>query len=257
MMFSILLLLFMSISQVRTGSMLTGTFNPNSTALINERRDIKEIDVLRQIINQETLICLAVVKDVKAAVDDVSFVKRSMASTETMASSLQQALKTLKSQVDSFIQNNKLAQTVELLKRQVDIHQTVDTLKTQVNFLSGEQRKEKEKIAMSCENKIQETEQKFNRNIAEIYELLNNRTFQTVKKGSKATDCKDHYLQGQTQSGVYEIYPFHNEIQVSVHCDMETEGGGWTAIQKRVGGSLSFDKMWAEHKKGLGTPNDS
>ncbi|XP_062596671.1 ficolin-1-like [Saccostrea cucullata] len=38
---------------------------------------------------------------------------------------------------------------------------------------------------------------------------------------------------------------------------METESGGWTAIQKRTSGSVSFDRTWTEYRDGFGYPNDS
>ncbi|XP_061176829.1 fibroleukin-like [Saccostrea echinata] len=68
-------------------------------------------------------------------------------------------------------------------------------------------------------------------------------------------DCKDLHADGHTKSGVYNIYPYGTITSpVRVYCDMETMDGGWTAIQKRVNGSLSFDRNWTEYKNGFGSP---
>ncbi|XP_061190416.1 ryncolin-1-like [Saccostrea echinata] len=68
-------------------------------------------------------------------------------------------------------------------------------------------------------------------------------------------DCKDFLENGQINSGVFEIYPYGTvSSPVKVYCDMETMDGGWTVIQKRVDGSQSFNKNWAEYKNGFGSP---
>ncbi|XP_062574519.1 fibroleukin-like [Saccostrea cucullata] len=66
-------------------------------------------------------------------------------------------------------------------------------------------------------------------------------------------DCESLVEHGETNSGVYEIYPFGSRARSArVFCDMYTMEGGWTAIQKRVNGAVRFDRTWNEYRKGFG-----
>ncbi|XP_062602016.1 angiopoietin-2-like isoform X2 [Saccostrea cucullata] len=214
-----------AICKARAASLLTGTEDTDSSVLVLDRREMKDIDVLRQLINQETLIRIAVVKNLNAVIEDVSYLKRSIQSAETIISTLQQ---------------------------------DIETLKTQSGTPSQEQTRDDKKCSMNVQQQIQKVEEKLKEDIADIYEIVNNRTLPIAEKGIKLQrDCHYLYRLGNTESGIYDINPFDNETRVTVYCDMETGGGAWTVIQKRTSGRVKFNQKWSVYKTGFGNAEDS
>ena len=67
---------------------------------------------------------------------------------------------------------------------------------------------------------------------------------------SKQKDCLEWYENGFKLDGLYNIEV--NNITRSVYCDMTRDSGGWTVIQKRFDGTVSFDRTWDEYKEGFG-----
>ncbi|KAL0967819.1 hypothetical protein UPYG_G00257530 [Umbra pygmaea] len=65
-------------------------------------------------------------------------------------------------------------------------------------------------------------------------------------------DCASIYYNGVRRSGLYTVVPSLGAMPVEVYCDMETDGGGWTVLQRRVDGSVTFDRSWREYKDGFG-----
>ncbi|GFU91290.1 techylectin-5A [Trichonephila clavipes] len=77
-------------------------------------------------------------------------------------------------------------------------------------------------------------------------------------KHFKPMDCEEVMENGNSKSGVYTIWP-RSRVgscpSIQVYCDMETDGGGWTVIQRRgnFGNAQNyFDKTWIDYKTGFG-----
>ncbi|XP_054632472.1 uncharacterized protein LOC129181367 [Dunckerocampus dactyliophorus] len=73
---------------------------------------------------------------------------------------------------------------------------------------------------------------------------------------SMRRDCSDHLLtETVMKSGVYQVTPdvlHSSSSSFPVFCDMELHGGGWTLLQFRQDGSVSFNRTWAEYRSGFG-----
>nr|XP_008519602.1 PREDICTED: ficolin-1 isoform X2 [Equus przewalskii] len=65
-------------------------------------------------------------------------------------------------------------------------------------------------------------------------------------------NCKELLTSGQTLSGWHTIY-LRDCRPLTVLCDMDTDGGGWTVFQRRSDGSVDFFRDWAAYKRGFGS----
>eukprot|EP00058_Branchiostoma_floridae_P027363 XP_002612854.1 hypothetical protein BRAFLDRAFT_67196 [Branchiostoma floridae] len=54
-------------------------------------------------------------------------------------------------------------------------------------------------------------------------------------------------------NGVHDIKPLGIDSPISVYCDQDTDGGGWTVIQRRFDGTLHFDRPYNDYKYGFGS----
>lgn len=96
------------------------------------------------------------------------------------------------------------------------------------------------------------------------YSEINNRVeimqLQAVESAPQTSshaiyDCASLYGKNYKISGEYKLPQdeFLGTPDLTVFCDMETNGGGWTLIQRRKVGLTSFERDWKQYKQGFGS----
>jgi len=73
--------------------------------------------------------------------------------------------------------------------------------------------------------------------------------FEKICNDDCLSDCAEYKRSGFNDSGLYRIKLSVNRV-IEVFCDMETDGGGWTTVQRRVNGSVDFNQPWNSYKNG-------
>uniref|UniRef100_F7ANP9 Angiopoietin like 7 n=2 Tax=Monodelphis domestica TaxID=13616 RepID=F7ANP9_MONDO len=103
--------------------------------------------------------------------------------------------------------------------------------------------------------RLTEAESKFSQLNNQI-DMMQLQAAQTVTQTSADAvyDCSSLYQKNYRISGVYKLPAdeFLGSPELEVFCDMTTSGGGWTVIQRRKSGLVSFHRDWKQYKVGFG-----
>ncbi|XP_019397235.1 PREDICTED: angiopoietin-related protein 7 [Crocodylus porosus] len=112
-----------------------------------------------------------------------------------------------------------------------------------------------EEITKRLESRLTDVESKYSEMNSQMG-IMQLQAAQTVTQTSADAvyDCSSLYQRNYRISGVYKLPPdeFLGSPELEVYCDMETDGGGWTVIQRRKVGLISFNRDWKQYKEGFG-----
>lgn len=102
-------------------SYLTNGESSTSTTFVNTKLECYELSILRQMIDQETVIRLALVKNVHALVSDVNLIKDSLAVSETTIVEPCQAAQALNYQENGELKNDSIISKTKMMAQDLKL----------------------------------------------------------------------------------------------------------------------------------------
>uniref|UniRef100_A0A3B5L5N5 Si:ch211-203k16.3 n=1 Tax=Xiphophorus couchianus TaxID=32473 RepID=A0A3B5L5N5_9TELE len=152
-------------------------------------------------------------------------------------------------------ENEERKQQIVALKETIsELQEELRNHRHRIKVLELQQSEEKRHLNISLEQRFHELEVHY----AEASSLLHlqgtlilDLQAEIQHVGNCPIDCASIYYNGVRRSGLYTVVPLLASMPVEVYCDMDTDGG-WTVIQRRVDGSVSFDRSWREYRDGFG-----
>lgn len=145
-----ILAIFLSVSNAESiSSFLTDGENKTSTSLESKKLECYDLGILRQMINQETVIRLALVKNVHALINDFNLMKQSLASSEATVTKLQRTNEALNLAVNSLQQENrKLFQNNSRISESkiMELETKLQTVNDNLNIIQEDSDKKRQEI---------------------------------------------------------------------------------------------------------------
>ncbi|TSK13561.1 Fibroleukin [Bagarius yarrelli] len=126
-------------------------------------------------------------------------------------------------------------------------HTKIKDLQGQVEVFSHLDLKKAKEIMGKKEHNFSEINSKFNSSCVTECPVVNSPLHIIAPR-----DCSDYSVMKEMKNGVFKIIPDRRNGTFDVFCDMESNGGGWTVVQRRINGTVNFNRSWAEYKKGFG-----
>lgn len=207
-----MLAIFLRFTSADTTSSLTDGENKTSTSLEVKDQEWNDLSILRQMVNQETVIRLALVKNVHALVSDVNLMKKSIAASETTISGLQQTIEALSTLVYSLQKENS-----ELKNRSIISQTKMMEFETRIQTLNESVSSLHDKLDINQMESDEKREEMFNKTNSVIGDM------KIVLRYLSVTlfDFKEHTdLETESRDKKYEKFEHHFNTSVN---ELKTE----------------------------------